>query len=499
MRHKCGLPHDRGNAMSRPAQTRRDGPHRWPTSWIYPSMRFCNELCQAALARRLTIAVAMIVLTFQSVVPASAERRVALFVEYPSTQGNADASVTADFAETLRSRFGFDIIIARQPDQKQLLEKLGAFRQLLSDTEFAMLFISGRFEHDGNGTYALTSNGNSGELPSSVPLDDIFSEMVLSSRASVVVLEALDGAKPRPGLVAGLGRMPQIDDRLLISLAPGPLASTRTLGPSLGEMLGNSPDTRSLRPVRLIKALRDEVYLRSAGLRLVQTIGSLPLALDLGATVDRNKLLAGIGLRVQELCTTDYRQNRPRTEQKVLAHLAQTISGLRLAALKDNNNFILERLLDELQRSGSCPYLPPPQPPQSSSPLPTEVKATPPAALSAPTSRGNTGKATPEPPVAALPPPTPPGPSTTPREANRTPPPDDRKGPSTRQPQEPSQKKAQVEADEDPPAKQSGRSPRSSPPEKPPQQRQPPVRERTEPRSPPASPGPSRGPISVPF
>src|SRR5262245_44432140 len=57
-------------------------------------------------------------------IPAIADRRVGLFVDYPAAQQASGARVPApgDVDETPRSRCGFDIIVARQTDQKQLLE-----------------------------------------------------------------------------------------------------------------------------------------------------------------------------------------------------------------------------------------------------------------------------------------------------------------------------------------------------------------------------------------
>src|SRR5262245_10482624 len=457
-----------------------------------PSRRGRLQYCSSAWTRLLmdphrawqveratgaALAFSVLILVVFLAIPASAERRVALFVDYPTTQQASGARVpaTGDFAETLRSRFGFDIIVARQTDQKQLLEHVKAFRQLLADTEFAFLLISGRFEHDASGTYALTLGREAGK----VPLDDIFSDMVGRSRTSVVVLEALDGGMSRSGLVAGVGRMPQIDEQLLITLIPGPLPSVRAGGQAL-DMLSNGLDVRALRPAQLIKGLREEVYLRSAGLRLVQTIGSLPHSLTLEATIERSELLAAIRQRSQEICTSDFRDNRTRTEQNVLSHFAKTIASLRLAALNDNNNFLLQRLLEELRRSGSCPYLPPPQ-------APAEAKATP-----APSTPETKEKVAPEQPVATITPVPAPRPSEPLRDASRSPPSEETKTPPVpKAPDQPRQRKAQSEeagGDDEQKSKRSGRSGSSGA-----ERTSPPARERST-----TSSTPSRGPINIP-
>jgi len=251
-------------------------------------------------------------------------------------------------------------------------------------------------------------------------------------------------------------------------------------------MLGNAVDGRSLRPVRLIKALRDEVYLRSAGLHVVRTIGSLPLSLNLEATIERNELLATIRQRAQEICTADYRENRARTEQKVLSHFAKTISSLRLAALNDNNTFLLERLLEELRESGSCPYLPP------SPARPTEAKGAPSTAPT-PAPGGDTPKKATTEPVAAVTPPAAGAAGEPPRDQSRVLPPDEGRTTPERKPSEqPRQRKAQTDeagGDDDPAAQKSKRSGRLTPPSS--ERPQPPA------RSAPA-PTPSRAPITVP-
>jgi hypothetical protein len=222
----------------------------------------------------------------------------------------------------------------------------------------------------------------------------------------------------------------------------------------------------------------------------MRVIGSLPAGVVLDATIDRNQLIAEIRQRAQALCSADYRAGPARTEQRLLSHFSGPQASYRQAALTDNNTFLLERLLEAMRKSGSCPYLPPPE--MKAAPVPAAVTP-PPAAVPSP-SIGGKAKGDP---VAAVPPPAAARPAEPPPgEKKSAAPSDDAREPAKKS-EPPRTRKAQADdEDEDDEPRPRGRGQRSTPsvaPKSPPPSRE----QRPLKPSPPAQPS-QRTPVNVP-
>src|SRR5262245_59972342 len=248
---------------------------------------FESERLEATMLR--LAARCLLGMTIVFALPAHAARRVAIIIDQSAasvaTSAGADATVLV--AASLAATFGFDVIRSAGKTGPDLARDLEDFRGRIVGSEIALLYFAGRVEHDRNGTFLLPGAESGGASGTGISLDDVFGYMVDHSRAGLALLEAFAQQTTSGQRYPGFGRMPTIPDKLLISLATPLMSQGATAAASLAAAVSSHLERQPIRPLGLIVAARDQLYLESAGLQVLRTFGSLPAGLELGLTSDR--------------------------------------------------------------------------------------------------------------------------------------------------------------------------------------------------------------------
>lgn len=315
-----------------------------------PSLR--RAVARAPMSR-IVVAFLLVALALTGAFPAEAARRVALILEAEDVRGpgrgGRDQSVSA-MSDTLAARFGFDVLRFTGSRSKDPSRDVAEFKERLRGSEIALLYFTGPVEHDRDGTYLVTGSG-AGE----VNLNELLAHVVNNSAAGLALVEATSATATSGRRRAGPGRMPQIPDRLWIWLSSRESSASPGLAAAIGSHLGRS----ELLPSSILPAVREHLYLESAGLMLVRSFGTLPRESRVGLAPDRDDLLGQLRSRAKRLCEQPYGRSPDDTERKLVEWFAPAAGNLRVAALRELDAFSLDALLKALPESGRCPILPP--------------------------------------------------------------------------------------------------------------------------------------------
>lgn len=311
------------------------------------------------LAKVSSIALAFLVLAK----PVCAYQRVALIVDL------AAPSTTSDLAKELSEYHGFDVtVVARAGDAARAVE---TFESHLSGAEFALAVVVGRMVHDKDGTVAELGINEKGAGDGAVSLIPLFDQLAQKSRSAIVVLQDLEKGSTAATRKVGAGRLPQIDKKLAIALVPPAIVTEKSISSAL---LGAARSARAqpfFVPRTMLSALRETYYLQSKGQIVPRLLGSLPDGDGLTHPRERSRVVELLWERARRLCEAAG-DKTPANEQKLLSHYATSVTGLRTAALTDNDTFSLEQLARLLGDENACPIAPPTQaaipPPEKSKP-----------------------------------------------------------------------------------------------------------------------------------
>jgi uncharacterized membrane protein YgcG len=357
------------------------------------------------------------ILIFCSVLPVSAARRVAIVIDQQSGPAVENDSSFTGLADTLSLTFGFDVIRSTNGPGRSLARDLAEFQARTVGSEIALVVYTGAVEHDRQNNFLLPGpQGPAARSPpppgAGVNLDELIDHMVAKSQQSVILLEVA-GDAARGGRTPGLGRMPVISDKLLISVSEAPISMRRnasTVRPVIHALL----EPRALAPAAVIAAARDRIYLETAGINVMRNFGTLPPGLLLDMAPDRTLIMRRLADRIREVCDADFRKAPEKTERSVAEYYARSMGGLRSGTpLAQLDTFALNAILDELLKATGCPYAPAPSAaltsvrvPAPAAPVAPEGNVAPPASPPAAQQRPVT--------PAALTPPSPPGESSPP-------------------------------------------------------------------------------------
>lgn len=282
--------------------------------------------------------------------PAHATQRAALVIA--DEAGGAAASI----AEALSQGYGFEVIRSSAKTLADLQRDVASFGEVSKGAELSFLFISTGMEHDENGTFILPST-SAPNAKGGVSLSDLLATTVNNSRVSVAFLEVADRAPEsrRPGV----GRLPAIPNRLLISVSDVFGPRTRS-APVLATALGTASDPRvELVPASLANTVRERIYLDTSGLQVPRSLGGLPDSTKFDRAPERAGVLTQLRTRIKELCTSEYAKSPTQTERTVLSSAGLASRRSPTGGLEDIDVFSLEKLLLDLGKATACPTLTP--------------------------------------------------------------------------------------------------------------------------------------------